>query len=198
MCVVIHLLALKFRYISLYYLSSLSWVTTVFEWFITHGSLVILSLEAWQCLRQGYILTSFYVMWSVNFWTVFVLYVGSLHVVPFRVWGSLLKSGHLFLGSRIVPIRKCCMYIWKHVACICKCCYQVGVYLEEPLVGDKQTTHILNYDCFIITESTWDKDYNTDYLHRPLIFGVPHNVVMFFLHESSFPCPACTTFGTRL
>jgi hypothetical protein len=34
--------------------------------------------------------------------------------------------------------------VWKHVARTCKCYHQMAVYVQEPLVGRKQTTRVLN------------------------------------------------------
>jgi hypothetical protein len=47
-----------------------------------------------------------------------------------------------------------------------------GAYVQKPLVGGKQTMHVLNHGFIVLmwhTEWTWNKEYNTNNLYKLLI-----------------------------
>jgi hypothetical protein len=69
--------------------------------------------------------------------------------------GSLHKSWRLFL-YKDWQRGKWSMYVWKHVTCTCNYYRQMGVYVQEPLTGGKQTTRVFNQG---FTVSLWRKEW---------------------------------------
>jgi hypothetical protein len=53
--------------------------------------------------------------------------------------------GNYFLRPKIWHRGKRSINVWKHVACTCECYHQMGVYIQEPLLGGKQITRVLNH-----------------------------------------------------